>query len=83
MQYETAERWRSRYTRNMQTEYMQAMLTGMCMLLIGGLGYVAGITSLVGWIALLALALTPTVVMMSVRRAPARTMSETIRHALR
>lgn len=35
------------------------MLTGVWMLFIGALGYVAGITSLVGWTALLALALTP------------------------
>jgi hypothetical protein len=49
MQYETAGRCTSRYTRNMQAEYMQAMLAGAWMLLIGILGYVAGIASPVGW----------------------------------
>jgi hypothetical protein len=67
----------------MQTEYMQAMLTGAWMLFIGALGYVAGITSLVGWTALLALALTPAVIMMRFWDAPARTMSETIQDVLR
>jgi hypothetical protein len=83
MQYETAGRGGSRYTRNMQTEYVQAMLTGVWMLFIGVLGYVAGITSLVGWTALLALALTPAVIMMRFWGAPARTMSETIQDVLR
>ena len=83
MQYETAGRGGSRYTRNMQTEYMQAMLTGVWMLFIGALGYLAGITSLVGWTALLAVALTPAVIMMRFWGAPARTMSETIQDVLR
>lgn len=67
----------------MQTEYMQAMLTGVWMLFIGTLGYSAGITSLVGCTALLAVALTPVVIMMRLWRAPARTMSETIQDVLR
>lgn len=83
MQYETAGRGGSRYTRNMQTAYMQAMLTGVWMLFIGALGYAAGITSLVGWTALLALALTPAVIMKRFWGAPARTMSETIQDVLR
>ena len=83
MQYGTAGRGGSRYTRNMQTEYMQAMLTGVWILFIGALGYIAGITSLVGWTALLALALTPAVIMMRFWGAPARTMSETIQDVLR
>ena len=83
MQYETAGRGAPRYTRNMQTEYTQAMLTGVWMLFIGALGYVAGITSLVGWTALLALALTSAVIMKRFRGAPARTMSEAIQDVLR
>ena len=47
----------------MQIEYMHAMLTGVWMLFIGALAYSAGITSLVGSTALLAVALTPTVFM--------------------
>jgi hypothetical protein len=62
----------------MQTEFMQAMLTGVWMLFIGALAYAAGITSLVGSTALLAVALTPAVIMTRFWGAPARTMSETI-----
>jgi hypothetical protein len=67
----------------MQIEYRQAMLTGVWILFIGALGYAAGITSLVGWTALLAVALTPAVIMTRFWGAPARTMSETIRDVLR
>ena len=67
----------------MQTEYTQTMLTGAWMLFIGALGYIAGITSLVGWTALLALALTPALIIKRFWGAPARTMSETIQDALR
>jgi hypothetical protein len=83
MQYETAGCCGSLYTPKMQTEYTQAMLTGVWMLFIGTLGYSAGITSLVGCTALLTVALTPAVIMMRLWRAPARTMSETIRDVLR
>jgi hypothetical protein len=58
----------------MRTEYMQAMLTGLWMLFIGALGSAAGMTSQVGWIALLLLALTPAVIMIRFWGAPARTM---------
>lgn len=68
----------------MQIEYnMQAMLTGAWILFIGALGYAADITSLVGWTALLAVALTPAVIMTRFWGAPARTTSETIRDVLR
>ena len=67
----------------MQIEYMHAMLTGVWMLFIGALAYSAGITSLVGSTALLAVALTPTVFMTRFRGVPARTMSETIQDVLR
>ena len=83
MQYETAVRCGSRYTWTMQIEYMQAMLTGVWMLFIVGLAYAAGITSLVGSTALLAVALTPAVIMTRFWGAPARTMSETIQDAPR
>jgi hypothetical protein len=83
MQFETAVRCGSRYTSIMQFEYMHAMLTGVWMLFIGALGYAAGITSLVGWTALLAVALTPAVIMTRFWGAPARTMSETVRDVLR
>jgi hypothetical protein len=67
----------------MQIEYMQAMLTGVWMLFIGALGYAAGITSLVGSTALLAVALTPAVIVTRFWGAPARTVSETIQEVLR
>lgn len=67
----------------MQTEYMRAMLTGGWILFLGALGYAAGITSLVGWTFLLAVALIPAVIMTRFWGAPARTMSETIRDVLR
>ena len=67
----------------MRTEYMQAMFTGLWMLLIGALGCVAGMTSQVGWIALLLLALTPAVLMIRFWGAPARTMSASIQDVLR
>ena len=67
----------------MQTEYMQAMLTGLWMLFIGGLACAAGMTSQVGWIALLLLALTPAVIMIRFWGAPARTMSASIQDVLR
>jgi hypothetical protein len=67
----------------MQTGYMQAMLAGTWMLLIGVLGYLAGITSLVGWAALLAVALAPPVIVRRVWGARAPTMSETIQDVLR
>ena len=62
----------------MRTEYMQAMLTGLWMLVMGALGVAAGMTSQVGWIALLLLAVTPMLIMIRFWGAPARTMSETI-----
>jgi len=67
----------------MRTEYMQAMLTGLWMLFIGALGVAAGMTSQVGWIALLLLAVTPAVIMIRFWGAPARTMSDTIQDVLR
>ena len=83
MQYETAVRCGSRYTQPVQTERMQAMLTGAWMLFISARGYATDITSLAGLTAPLAVALTPAVIMMRFWGAPARTMSETIRDVLR
>jgi hypothetical protein len=47
------------------------------------LGYVLGATSLVGLAVLVAMALTPPVVMMRLWRAPSQSMSESIREARR
>ena len=78
MQYETAGRCGSRYTGNMRTENIQAILAGLWMPFIGALGYATGMTSHVGWIALLLLAVTPAVIMIRFWGAPIRRMSETI-----
>jgi hypothetical protein len=59
----------------MRTEYMQAMLTGLWMPFIGAVGCAAGMTSHVGWTALLVLAVTPAVIMIRFWGAPTRTMS--------
>lgn len=83
MQYETAARCGSRYSWIMQIEYMRAMLAGVWMLFIAALGYATGITSYVGLTALLAVALTPAVIMTRCWGAPDRTMSETIQDVLR
>lgn len=83
MQYETAVRRGSRYTRTVQIEYTQSMLMGVWMLFIAALGYATGITSLVGLTALLAVALAPAAIMTRFWGAPARTMSETIQDVLR
>ena len=83
MQYKTAVRCGSRYSWNMRTEFMQATLTGLWIPFMGVVGYAAGNTSLVGWTVLLAVALTPALIMMRFWRAPARTMSETIQDVLR
>lgn len=63
----------SRYTQTMRTEFMQATLTGLWMLFIAPLGYAAGVTTHVGWVALLLLAVTPAVIMIRFWGAPART----------
>jgi hypothetical protein len=83
MQYETAVRCGSPYTWIMQIGYMQAMLTGVWMLFIGALAYVAGITSLVGLTTLLPVALIPAVIMTRFWGAPDRAMSGTIQDVLR
>jgi hypothetical protein len=70
-------------TEYMRTEYMQAMLTGLWMPFMGALGVAAGMTSHVGWIALLLLAVTPAVIMIRFWGAPARTMSEAIQDVRR
>ena len=58
----------------MRTDYTPAILSWLWMPFIGGLGYAAGMTSHVGWIALLLLAVTPAVIMIRFWGAPARRM---------
>jgi hypothetical protein len=67
----------------MQTDYMKAALSAAWILAVGAVGYVSGVTSLVAWTALVVLALAPPAVMMRLWSAPDRSMSESIREALR
>lgn len=75
MQYETAVHRGSRHTWNMRAEFIQATLTGLWMPFVGAVGYAAGMTSHVGWTALVILAVTPAVIMIRFWGTPARTMS--------
>jgi hypothetical protein len=67
----------------MRNDQVKAALIAVWILAVGVLGYVLGATSVVGWTVLAAMALTPPVVMMRFWSAPAQSMSESIREALR
>jgi multisubunit Na+/H+ antiporter MnhG subunit len=71
------------YSQSMQTDYVKTALMGVWILAVGVLGYVLGATSFVGWTVLVAMALTPPVLMTRLWRAPSQSMSESIREALR
>lgn len=67
----------------MQTDQLKAAVIGMWILAVGVLAYISDPTSLAGWTVLAAVAATPPVVMMRLWRAPAQTVSESIREVLR
>jgi len=67
----------------MQTDQMKAGLVGAWLLASGVVAYVSDPASLAGWTVLAAVAVTPPVVMMRLWRAPAPSMSESIREVLR
>ena len=67
----------------MQTDYVKTSVMGVWILAVGVLGYVLGAMSFVGWTVLVAMALTPPVVMMRLWRAPVPSMAESSREALR
>ena len=67
----------------MQTDQLKAAVIGTWILAVGVLAYISGPTSLAGWTVLAAVAATPPVVMMRLWRAPAQTVSESIREVLR
>jgi hypothetical protein len=50
---------------------------------VGAAGFVAGVTSSSGWLALAGLAVVPPIVMMRFWQQPDQTMSESIQDALR
>lgn len=67
----------------MHIDYRKAQWAAAWILSMGVVGYAAGTTSVAGWTVLVALALTPPVVLTRLWRAPAQTMSESIREVLR
>jgi hypothetical protein len=67
----------------MQTDQLKAAVIGTWILAVGVLAYISDPTSLAGWTVLAAVAATPPVVMMRLWRAPAQTVSESIRDVLR
>jgi hypothetical protein len=67
----------------MRTEQLKAGVIGTWILAVGVLAYISDPTSLAGWTVLAAVAATPPVVMMRLWRAPAQTVSESIREVLR
>jgi hypothetical protein len=67
----------------MQTNLVKAALMGIWILAVGAFGYASGTTSLATWTLLVLASLAPPVVMGRLWSAPAPTMSETIRKALR
>lgn len=79
----TAVACRSAYTLSMQTDHVKAALMGVWILAVGVFGYVSGTTSLAAWTAFAAVSLTLPVVITKLWRAPAQSMSESIREARR
>jgi hypothetical protein len=67
----------------MQTNLVKAALMGTWILAVGAFGYVSGTTSLAAWTLLVLVSLAPLAVIGRLWSAPAQTMSETIRKALR
>jgi hypothetical protein len=67
----------------MRTDQLKAGVIGTWILAAGVLAYISDPTSLAGWTVLAAVAATPPVVMMRLWRAPAQTVSESIREVLR
>lgn len=70
------------YTRNMQTNLVKAAM-GAWVLAIGAFGDTSGTASFAGWILLTVVSLGPPALAVRLWRAPAPTMSEAIRKALR
>ena len=67
----------------MQTEHMKAALAVLWILAIGIAGYAFGTQSLAGWAALVAVALTPPLVIARFSGEPAKSTSESIQDVLR
>ena len=67
----------------MRTDHLKSAVIVTWILTVGIVGYLSGATSLIAWTALGVVSLTLPVVMMKLWRAPAQSMSESIREARR
>jgi hypothetical protein len=67
----------------MPIQYMKAGLTLAWILVIGVLGYAAGPRSVGGWTVLLAVALTPPLIVLRFSTVPSESMSQRIQDVLR
>jgi hypothetical protein len=67
----------------MQTDHVKAAVITGWVLAVAVLGYLTRTTSLAGWTLLAAATVIPPVVIMSLWRAPAPSMSESIREVIR
>jgi len=66
----------------MQTGHVKVALIAAWVLAVGAAGYLSGTTSLAAWAGLAVLSLAAPAIMMQFWKAPARTMSESIRDVL-
>jgi hypothetical protein len=67
----------------MQTDHVKAAVAGAWVLAVGAVGYLVSATSFPAWAGLALLAFVPPAIIMRLWSAPAQSMSETIRKALR
>jgi hypothetical protein len=67
----------------MPNDYVKAALMAAWILAVGGLAYMWGTTSLVGWIVVAVVSLLPPAVALRLWSAPSPSMSESIRDVLR
>ena len=71
------------YTQNMHTDRVRAVEIGAWVLAVGTLGFLLGVTSFAGWIALAVVSLVPLAVILRLWSAASSSMSESIRDVLR
>ena len=67
----------------MHTDHLKMTLAAVWILIVALAGYLSGVTSVVSWIVMTALALGPPLVMLKLWRVPQPSMSESIRDVLR
>jgi hypothetical protein len=74
---------RTAYSRAMTLKNIKAGIAVAWVLVVGVAGFLAGVTSPSGWLALAGLAIVPPLVMMRFWQSPDQTMSQSIQDALR